>query len=445
MKETRRRFEWFSFYDHTGLEAHLERMAEQGWLLESIGSFTWNYRRMEPKKLTYSVCYFPRASQFDPGPSEEQETFYDFCAHTGWTLAAASAQMQVFYNERENPVPIDTDPVLEVDAIHQAAKKGWLISQLLLLAVGVMNFGQFLWQLFVNPIATLSSALWLFAVVCWPVLFLLIGMDTATYFRWRRRALKAAEQGEFLATRSHPVFPKLALAVVLAGLVWCLSCLRGGILMVMAVSLVSVLGIVLAVVQIRELLKRQKVPAGINRVVTYGACAVLPLVMVVLGTALVLSAAGRSRADSAALPLTLDDLIEVPGEGKLNQSVNLSQSPLLSVLTADQYLGRGRGGAPAPHRLSYTVTQVKAPFLYEFCRDELLAEGEDDYWEGRSYVGRDPAPWGAAEAYELRDGDGGWNRFLVCYPNRLVEIDFGSEWDVTPAQMAIVAEKLGGV
>ena len=41
MKDTKRRFEWFSFYDHTGIEKHMECMAEQGWLLEKIGNFSW--------------------------------------------------------------------------------------------------------------------------------------------------------------------------------------------------------------------------------------------------------------------------------------------------------------------------------------------------------------------------------------------------------------------
>lgn len=116
MRDTKRRMEFFSFYDHTGISAHLERMAERGWLLEKIGTLTWHYRRIEPKKLAFSVCYFAKASMYDPRPSAEQNMFYDLCAHTGWTLAAASAQMQVFYNERENPVPIDTDPALEVDS-----------------------------------------------------------------------------------------------------------------------------------------------------------------------------------------------------------------------------------------------------------------------------------------------------------------------------------------
>ena len=32
MKKTKRRLETFSFYDRTGLESHLARMAEKGWL-----------------------------------------------------------------------------------------------------------------------------------------------------------------------------------------------------------------------------------------------------------------------------------------------------------------------------------------------------------------------------------------------------------------------------
>ena len=441
MKDTKRRFEWFSFYDHTGIEKHMERMAEQGWLLEKIGGFTWHYRRIEPKKLTFSVSFFPKASVFDPGPSEEQETFRDFCAHTGWTLAASSAQMQVFYNERESPVPIDTDPALEVEAIHKAAKKSWLISQLLLLAVGVLNFGQFLWRLLDDTVATLSSSLMLFSLVCWPMLFVLIGTDLGTYFLWRRRALKAAEQGEFLATKSHPMIQKLALAVVLIGMVWCLSYLRGGLLTLMVVYLVCMFGIVFVVMQLRELLKRKKVSAGVNRVVTLGACVVLPLILVVLTLAFVLKTDGLRTQEPDQLPLALIDLVKNPADGELDQNVRRSRSPLLAVLDVSQHFWGGRGvGDPPPHWLEYTVTEVKIPALYGVCRDDLLHQ-HDRY--GQHYSPIDPAPWGAQEAYQAAYEDSGpMNHFLLCYPDRIVE--FYLDTEPTPEQMALVGEKLGG-
>ena len=156
MRETKRRLETFSFYDRTGLEKHLTKMAEEGWLLEKIGQFFWTYRRIGPKRLTFCTCCFPKASAFDAGPSEEQEIFYDFCQHSGWVLAAASAQLQVFYNERPDPVPIETDPVLEVDAIHRSMKKSMIPSQLLLLAVTTLNVVLYVSQLLDDPVRVLT-------------------------------------------------------------------------------------------------------------------------------------------------------------------------------------------------------------------------------------------------------------------------------------------------
>ena len=104
MKTKKRRLEFFSFYNHTGIENHLTDMAKKGWMIESISNFYWTYRKIEPTDIHFSVSYYPRASDFDPGPTEEQQTFHDFCAHTGWNLACTWFQMQVFYNEKEYSV-----------------------------------------------------------------------------------------------------------------------------------------------------------------------------------------------------------------------------------------------------------------------------------------------------------------------------------------------------
>lgn len=449
MRDTTRRLEFFSFYDHTGIEAHLERMAERGWLLDKIGSFTWHYRRIEPRKLTFSVCYFPKASQFDPGPSEEQQTFYDFCAHTGWTLAAASAQMQIFYNERENPVPIDTDPVLEVEAIHQSAKKGFLLSQGLLLAVAALNFGLLLLRQRADPVATLSSPLDLFAGVCWLMILLLIGMDFAAYFTWRRRALRAAERGEFLATRSHPLLQKLVLMVMLVGFAWTMSFLRGGLLPAMAAALLCTVGTVFAAIQIRELLRRKKVPAGTNRATTAAACVVLALLLAALIPALVVTLDGGGAGDSGEPPLSLLELMgRGPADGQYGQETYFSQSPLLAVLTANQSFWPE--GTDTFRYLDYTVTEAKVPSLYGICKNQLLGENDTrgtGQFLVKYYVPIDPAPWGAQEAYQfhMEDEDFGVrdiDLYLLCYENRIVKLD--PNWELTAAQMSIVGEKLGG-
>lgn len=452
MRDTKRRLETFSFYDHTGIEAHLARMAERGWMLDKIGQFFWTYRRIEPKKMTFSVAYFPKASQFDPCPSLEQQTFYDFCEHTGWILAASSAQLQVFCNERPDPLPIDTDPMLEIDAIHQSVKKSWLLSLFSLLAVTVMQASMFLAQLFDDPVKVLSSALTLFVLVNEALLLLLISVELASYYFWRRRAKRAAEQGCFLETRSHPLFQRFVLAAVLAGFVWLLASLASGgdpgLALVMGGSVCAVFTVAAVVWGISGWLKRQKASADTNRTITFTLTIVLSFA-VVLAIPLMILGMNRNNTRSAwelrrdEPPLTLPGLLDQPAGEDWNQSVRYTQSPLLGYLTVWQRLG-GLGPGPATsHWMSYTMAVVKAPFLYDLCRDSFLDQMDSNAYVNSSYVPTDPAPWGAAEAYlECDEESGPQNQYLLCYPDRVVQIYF--DWDITPEQMKIVGEKLGG-
>ena len=173
MRNVKHRLETFSFYDYTCIAKHLEKMAAEGWLLDKIGTFTWRYRRIRPAKLTFTVTYFPSATEFDPEPSEEQQTLWEFCERDGWKLAASNAQMQVFYNEQEAPYPIETDAGIQVESIHESAKKSVLLSQAILLALGIVQSVMMLSRILRNPAQTLSDNSALFASVCWITVIIL--------------------------------------------------------------------------------------------------------------------------------------------------------------------------------------------------------------------------------------------------------------------------------
>lgn len=466
MKERTRRLEIFSFYDRTGLKVHLADMAARGWLLEKIGQFLWTYRRTEPRALTFSVCYFPRASAFDPCPSEEQETFYDFCAHTGWVLAASSAQLQVFYNEQEDPTPIETDPVLEVDAIHRSMKRSGLPAQLALMAVALLDSALFVHSLLREPIEVLANASGLFTGLCWIILFLLTGTEAVGYLLWHRKAVRAAEEGIFLESGSHKKLQIASLVLVTVGLIWYLLSIAvsGNRMMIMttAVMFLVFLPVVFLVTRgIKELLKRKGVSARVSRVVTiagafaaaYGLTAVI-----VLGTLYGSSsgwfAGGRNTYEYRGstftvyddpLPLTVENLLDVRYDG-YSRERREDGSVLLTRLEIRQHPRFDAEGYKEMPRLDYTVTLVKVPALYDVCKRSLLAEydGSDEIWPGLAYVPQDAAPWGAAEVYRARDPVyGWWDRWLVCYPDRLVE--FRPDWEMTPEQMAAAGEALGGV
>ena len=472
MEDKRRVMEIFSFYDRSGLERRLAAMAEKGWLLEKIGSTLWTYRRTEPRKPTFCVCWFPKASAFDPEPSEEQQTFYDFCEHTGWTLAASYGQMQVFYNDRPDPVPIETDPVMEVDAIHRAAKRTTLPSHLVLLALALLNGGLFISRLLGDPVGLLASATNLFTGVDWVVLIVLEAVECGSYFLWHRRAVKAAEQGEFLEAKNHRTFQIVCLAVVGIGLLYYLaSILTSGNPMMMVIALlmfgVYLPGVFLLTRGMMAFLKKRKVSTGVNRTVTLLSAFVGAFLLVGGITWGVLFGSTRGwfagseetyeyhgnifTAPQDKLPLTVEDLLDVDYDGYIREQTN-QQSLLLAQYEARQRPRFDAADFREMPTLEYTVTLVKAPFLYDMCRDHLLLDRAERWnrdmpeiaWY--SYEPADPAPWGAEAAYCWTSrGYGPRNTYLLCYPDRFVEIDFSYGWQVTPEQMTLVAERLGNI
>ena len=464
MKNTTRRLETFSFFDHTGIARHFSAMAEKGWLIEKMSNFGWVYRRIEPKKLTFSVCFYPKASEFDPEPTPEQKEFHDFCEHAGWALAATSAQMQVFYSERENPLPIETDPVLEVRTIHAAAKRSYLPAWFVLLLVSLLGGASFVSTLLGDFIGLLASAMLLFSGVGLFLLFIMCAVEVCGYFSWHKKAVKAAERGEFLETRSHPRLQKTIFAIVMIGFAYYLvtTILLGTpLLRTVALLMVTYTAVLIVLVNgTKEQLKRWKAPRGGNRTVTLLVDFILAFAMTGAITYGVLRASRSGLFDRGQetyeyngatftvyhdeLPLTVEDLLDVHYDGYIKE--HRSEESLL----LGQFVMRQHPQFDAEHykempHLEYTITEVRLPFLYEFCKNSLLNERKDEVRDRQvvfadHYDPVDAAPWQANEAYQLYWSDGYLDKYLLCYESRIIELSLFGE--PTPEQMAIVAEKL---
>lgn len=119
--KTKRRLELFAFWQPEEICRHLEDMAQKGWLLLEITHPFWRYRQIPPQEISFDIAYFASASEYDFQLSPAQEEFRDLCAHDGWELACTYGQMMIFYNTRENPTPLETEPGLKLEAIHTYA------------------------------------------------------------------------------------------------------------------------------------------------------------------------------------------------------------------------------------------------------------------------------------------------------------------------------------
>ena len=464
MKTTKRRFEFFTFYDHTGIARHLERMARKGWLLQGIHGCLWSYRAISPAKLSFTVTYYPDASVFDPEPSEGELCFRDFCAHTGWQLAASAAQLQVFYNDRPDPIPIETDPNLEIETIRRYAGKTILLPYSLLLFIGLLSTFFLISRLLGDPIGLLASSTNLFSGYIWCLELLLCATELGGYFRWRRRAKKAAARGEFLDTRGHSLLQRIILIATLAGFaLWLLSVLLTETVLMKATVLFTygwMVVLALLLWGILRLLKRWKVSKDFSRVIYI--MATLLLTFCVIGVIYWVGDSGYLPEQETytyqgselalyldELPLTVEDLLPLPAgaSDRYIRRRSASQSPLLARFGMEQRPRLDASEEDLPW-LDYTITLVKVPSLYDLCREQLLKYwneteniGVPEGWR-TSYEARDAAPWGALAAYQVMAEDtGSKNRYLLCYADRLVEISF--DWAPTAEQMAQVGSALG--
>lgn len=466
MKDTKRRFEVFSFFDHTGIARHLSKMAEKGWLIEKISNFGWTYRRIAPNELEFFVSYYPKASEFDPEPTEEQKEFIDFCEHAGWVLAATSAQMQIFYNERKNPTPIETDPVLEVETIHAAAKKNYLPAYFLLLLVSIWNGVLFVSRLLGDFVGLLSSTTSLLSGVIGLMLFLQCVMELGGYFIWHAKAEKAAERGVFLETPNLSRKQKILLGVVLICFVyWLISIVLFGTTMMRTVGLITLLymaALIVLVNGMKGLLKRKKAPRTVNRTVTILFSFVLAFSMMGIITFGVLRALQNGLFDRNRetyeyngstfavymdeLPLTVEDLFEVPYDGYIREQRS-DESLLLGHFVMRQHPRFDAEQFIEMPSLEYAITEIKLPFLYESCKNSLLNKRKDQIAYGQvvlvdHYESVDATPWQANEAYRLYQGVGYIDQYLLCYEKRIIEIKF--YWEPTSEQITIAVDKLSG-
>lgn len=462
MRETKRRLEAFSFFDHTGISRHLEDMARKGWMIEKLDNFGWIYRRIEPKEIHFFVSYFPKASEFDPEPTEEQKRFHDFCEHAGWKLACTSAQIQIFYNEQGNPIPIETEPELEVEAIHASAKKSFLPSYFILMFVALLQGAMFVSSLLGDPISLLASPSNLVTGFSFLLLFLLCSVEIICYFAWKSKAKKAAEHGEFSEVFSTSKFQKVVLiAVGIALFYWIFNsfvygdnlyrwiCILACIYMPLLIFLVNAT---------KNFLKKKKASRGVNRTLTIMASFIGAYALMGVVTFIVLKgiAGGMfAEADEETyehhgatfvihqdeLPLTVEDLLDVEYKGYIKERRG-NESFLLGQLTMSQHPRFDAEDYRNLPCLDYTMVIVKLPMLYDLCKERLIYEQETLYPINKNeYRAEDAVPWGANEAYRLYDTVYGVeNSYLLCCDDILVEIHFS--WEPTEEQKAIVGEKL---
>ncbi len=388
MKDAKRRMEWFAFYDRCGMERHLEKMAEQGWMLSKLTGFYWQYRRITPAKRHFAITYFEEASIFDPVLPAGQEAYLAYCQKAGWHLAANSAQFQAFYSEEEDPVPIETDAVTQVANIHRVMMKSQLLAYILLLLLSIFQLVSNLQTVFAEPEIELANNLMLSIISMYSLAIFLCASQVLGYFLWYYRAKKAAYlDGSFYDKPCGVWIGKLALLLFAANMVY--------LIYAVAASRLGIIG-------------------GL-------AFAVVPAV-ICLG----LLVSNLTYVDRANYEIRYDR----------------DNSFLLDRIEVEDSL-RDFRDEDAP-QLRYTLTNIKVSAIYSACFDAIFHKNQEDWQEmssGNGYaLAKNPSLWQAEKVYQLYRGARSHPDYIVCWKDRIAEIQF--YFDPTEKEIKAAAEAL---
>lgn len=379
----------YSYYDHAGIARHLEDMARQGWQLEKAGSTFFTYHRCDPAELHYAVVYFPKASQFDPEPPAEQREFWELCKATGWELVTSRYQMQIFCNPAKDPTPIETDPVVQVENVRTAMKKGAVRGNWVVLICSCLQ----IWLQFrtysIRDFLTQGFAL--SAVLIWLLMGINAIVELTAYYRWYRKAKAAArEEGILLSPRSRKWLQILRIMFLVVIVTIDLPILfldpsrSPSTRMVILVSLFCYAVLLLIIYGSRQLMKKKGFSAeanmGLNILIAIVGTFVLMggLIWMSFRVADDPSLNGHQNAETISytregrtytydfyrdsLPLTVEDLSDMEPDPDYSRRMDVSGTPLLREYDIRQVIPY-YSYSDAPE-LTYTVWEVGISSLY---------------------------------------------------------------------------------
>ena len=420
----------YSFYDHTGMTTHLEEMAQRGWLLDKMGGMFWRYRKVEPQRLRFALVYFPEVTGFEPTKPEGHSRMEDLCAGTGWQLAATAGKFQIYYNEDPDPVELETDPMTQVQVIHRTMKKNFLPSYAILAVMSVFQLVVQFTSLtrdfglqYSGKVYYLSGVSWAMIPI-WSLLLLAYLLELGRYFLWYRRAKNRAEEGLMTPSPSSHWVQQLALGLLLAFVLsWVTSGVMTDFVLILFGAMVAA-GVLATLAS--KWMKRMKVSAKVNELVTVGITVVLILAFMATLMPTMLGSDHREPEETGNLPLRLEDLGHSTAENRVHMEVQ--GTPLI---TRTYCLHRPDRPQTTPE-LEYIIADVHAKFLWNTCVEDFLKNGAQSV---------DAAPWQADSAWRVN------NRFsseefvyVLTWGDRLVWLDL--EIEPTDAQKTTIAQKL---
>lgn len=316
-----------------------------------------------------------------------------------------------------------------------------------------------------GPVPAVTEMNSLFLVLCWLDLMVLCLVEILSYVRWHRRAVEEAEsRGTLYPTKSHRLLQGGSLILVTVGLLlWIGSTVGSRMFSITVASLVYMGVLILIVHGCSKLLKKWKVSAQMNILITILVDVGLAFAMITCISVLVVQNDWgvpkpvdtyevhgiTMRVYEDELPLQVEDLMDVTSED-YSRKLQTSKTVLAERYICDQEHRRDRQEQPD---LNYTLVICRVGWLTDHCWNSWIKDlggiREDvppkvDRQVAPSYYdwlkAEDPIPWGADVVYRRYFDEDPTSTWLIRWGDRFVKLRFDEE--LTDQQKAVIGDLL---
>lgn len=450
----KQRWENFVFYDTESITAHLEDMAQKGWALVDVTRSFWTYEKIQPEKRTYCTAFYPANRVYAPNAQDKQAEYIAYCEQAGWHYVTNWDNMLIFYTTAENPVPLETDEALRLEATHKAMQRTWLTAYGLLGILLLLNVMFYVFSLIDDPLHTLADGMALFQNILFAIVLVYTCVAIFSYLQWRRKSLSAVESGGTClpVNRNVQRFQKFFFPIEIFAVLWfCLDRFLTDDMMTPAVV------IAFAVVLLLLWLLFQKVHLPVKACVTalVFLAAMIPMFYTMVSLSLKVEEARENHTNpwgklyvatlpngerknillqTDEIPLTITDLKDVPEGIPYSTARQEESSPLATKQTCLQEIPDGVAQAPQMH---YEIMDLSLDFLTSHC---LRAYEKQDTNADTSLTYEPIALSGTDGAWQLCKNGAPLPQYLFYKDNRIVLLR--PDWGISQKELEQAASIL---
>ena len=414
----------FNIYDRERMQKFLERQALKGWILDDFAGNFWYFRKELPKKRHYSIIYMPKNTMTEDVFNQRVGEFQDYCSHAGWKCETANDYIRIYYNDLEDPTPIETDPATQLESMQKVVRlrpkpvfRWWYLIFVItsLLTSSVRRYGMLTGLFFSHMAFTI--------VLTCIALFVISVTEKFSYRLWIKRAKKDIESyGAFTSFRAYSHITVLVLAafVVFFG-ISCIVTHNVMTLLVMGIAALYIFILVAILIFIHEKIV-SKAKQYIGTLILIGGLVLLFMVSKPLNPVI-----EKIHTNTGAQPpITMQDIF---GEEAENSDEWWHRDESFFAASYE-YHGDTKLGC-----IRYHITTVNLPFLYE---PSFKGIQEFRSWDDSMEISAQE--WNAERVY-VYVNQRGYHYYLICYEDLILELDT-EDVELSQEQIAMIAEKL---